>query len=316
LNLSGGISDHAFLSTIVNNGGGAARVMVNLDSLLTGADRDAWRRLQEAKGINNIGEVVGRGSRWTGSDTFETRGYYLKLNRTVDEQGQTQFGVTNLTDLGQLSPQRINDFGYIAGDYSPTPPTPGWYRAFVLSPEGAFQDLGYVDPSHDYATATAINLLGEAAGTSALNGSANWAAFRYTPGVGLLDLSKLRVKAFAPFQAFGINNDGDVVGMARNSTSTVQAFKYQDSNGKVTLLGTLGGDSEASSINDAGEIVGRSGNVPFLLVNGYPMTNLESLLVDLPAQLTGRIARFAPQINENGLIMGTLMPAPNARFEN
>jgi probable HAF family extracellular repeat protein len=61
-------------------------------------------------------------------------------------------------------------------------------------------------------------------------------------------------------QALSINNRGQVVGVSTSANGVGQAFVYE--NGKIAVLGTLGGDfSSPSSVNERGEVVGTSANV-------------------------------------------------------
>ncbi len=72
--------------------------------------------------------------------------------------------------------------------------------------------------------------------------------------------------------AYGLNNNGQVVGESDTADGSRRAFLY--SNGSLTDLGTLGGKySSAYGINDAGQIVGVSDASPggqhaFLFENG------------------------------------------------
>ncbi len=72
--------------------------------------------------------------------------------------------------------------------------------------------------------------------------------------------------------AYGINDEGQVVGWSATSGGNTHAFLWED--GVMTDLGTLGGQmSRANDINDAGQIVGMAltssgGGRPFLWQNG------------------------------------------------
>jgi probable HAF family extracellular repeat protein len=77
--------------------------------------------------------------------------------------------------------------------------------------------------------------------------------------------------------ASGLNNVGDVVGNLPSSSCAGLSFcgfiRY--SNGQTTILGALPGgtNSTATAINDAEQVVGASGTMPFLYSNGQ-MTSL------------------------------------------
>lgn len=77
--------------------------------------------------------------------------------------------------------------------------------------------------------------------------------------------------------ASGLNNAGDVAGNLPSSSCAGLSFcgfiRYSD--GQTTILGALPGDtnSTANAINDAEQVVGASGTMPFLYSNGQ-MTSL------------------------------------------
>ena len=103
--------------------------------------------------------------------------------------------------------------------------------------------------------------------------------------------------------ATAINNSGQVVGYATDSSRNSQAFLYSD--GVMTGLGTIPGDSgsQADAINSRGQIVGYSfsANTGRVFIDsGGQMYDLSSLVVNpqgLQGQLTG-----ASGINDAGQI--------------
>jgi len=98
--------------------------------------------------------------------------------------------------------------------------------------------------------------------------------------------------------AAGINEDGDIVGLADNASGQSHAFLYRD--GVMQDLGTLGGTaSNANAINNNGEIVGRA-----LLANGAIRAFLykEGVMHDLGT--LGGAASVAFDINDKGEVVG------------
>ncbi len=98
---------------------------------------------------------------------------------------------------------------------------------------------------------------------------------------------------------YGINNSGQVAGVAAFGAGTAHAFLY--SNGAMTDLGTLGGTtySTASAINDNGQVAGfayaATDNVRSFLYSNGAMTDLGTL---------GGTRTLAYGINNNGQVVG------------
>jgi probable HAF family extracellular repeat protein len=112
--------------------------------------------------------------------------------------------------------------------------------------------------------------------------------------------------------ATGINNHGDVCGWTIGENGLQHALLYKS--GSITYLGALPGGaySEASAINNFGQVVGFSGTSPdpstrnqdhaFLYSNGA-MTDLGTL---------GGATSYASAINDGGQIVGRAdIPGPN-----
>ncbi|MCB9770424.1 MAG: DUF3466 family protein [Candidatus Omnitrophica bacterium] len=111
---------------------------------------------------------------------------------------------------------------------------------------------------------------------------------------------------FSPFEegqsiAYGVNTDGYMVGqVGENALSNFEAFRYEPGQG-VRHLGTLGGNlSQASALNDRGEVVGWSVTADrrthaFKWVEEQGMIDLGTL---------GGERSLAAAINEEGLIVG------------
>ena len=135
-------------------------------------------------------------------------------------------------------------------------------------------------------------------GLSGVNKNA-WGAVEYT----VTDLGTL--PGGSESYAFGINNNGQVVGEAETASGVQHAFLY--SNGTMTDLNNLiptpyNYESAATGINDSGQVVGSSvttGNVnrAFLYSNGT-MTDLGTL----PAPFN--YESVAGGINASGQVVG------------
>src|SRR4051812_30684197 len=78
----------------------------------------------------------------------------------------------------------------------------------------------------------------------------------------------------ASSQAYGINQSGKVVGAAAVASGALHAFLY--SNGSMTDLGTLGGgtSSIAKAINDSGVVVGVANNTSAFRWEAGPLTGI------------------------------------------
>lgn len=276
LTTSGG-DQHAFL---YNN-------FSTLDLGTLGGDTSiAW-------GINDAGQVVGGAQNLAG------------FRRPFSYAGGT------MSDLGTLGgasgyATAINNDGRIVGAADTAA---AGTRAFLYT-GGSLQDLGTLPSSGEfYSNANAINDKGTIAGGSS--------AGEFTPPeppfhafVRCCDgtLADLGTFGGQYSEAFGINERGEVVGVAATSTLMIDhAFLY--SHGTMHDIGTLspGGDgyAEAFDINNLSQVVGRSfGTAPtglgFLYEDGA-MVALNTLID--PA--SGWTVVDAHSINDARQIAGT-----------
>ena len=167
------------------------------------------------------------------------------------------------------------------------------------APEYTRIDLGSLGGVNNQGAASVgigMNNSGQVVGVSVLSDNTTGHAFLYSGGP-LQDLGTL---GGSKSIAEGINNLGDVVGMADTASGDKHAFLY--SGGTMHDLGTLGGNrSTATAINDSGQIVGSSRTSTtstvshaFLYSNGT-MHDLDTL---------GGSTSSAVGINNSGQVVG------------
>jgi probable HAF family extracellular repeat protein len=203
------------------------------------------------------------------------------LNSSGAEQGfvSTSGGLTGLPfGSGTESyAYGINDAGTVVGNTY----IEGQSHGTIWTSTGA-TDLG----ANTYATA--INNSGEVVGS-------NGQAFVAANG----QLENLAMPSGMNWSsAYGINNGGTVVGDGRLSNGTFRGLIWSPG-GSVTTLGTLGGSSsQATDVNDNGEVVGFAS-----LATGYQhaFSVVDGLMTDL-GTLGG--SSYAYGINDSGEIVG------------
>jgi probable HAF family extracellular repeat protein len=172
-------------------------------------------------------------------------------------------------------------------------------------------DLGTL-PNSQSSNATGINDLGQVVGVSRyITPSVVERAFRYTDGVGMIDLGVLpgQPSTGGRVVAERINNSGQVVGSASTAGGRHQAFRYTDGVGMASLGVLLGYDySTAYDINDSGHVVGESynagGSLPphaFLYTDATGLIDLNTLI----DPNSGWLLERAYAINDTGWIVGT-----------
>lgn len=195
--------------------------------------------INESRGINSAGDVVGQSS--------DSRGFRAFMYSGGKMHDLGSLGGANSTAMG------INDQGQVVG-YSQVTGGSDFSHAFLYS-SGHMQDLGTF--GGNFSDAAGINNAGQIAGSSTLAGDRETHAFTYANGV-MTDLGTLGGRGSF---STGINASGEVVGSSLVDPFLGNFFAFIYANGVMTNLGTLGGTgiaSDALGINDLGQVVGRS----------------------------------------------------------
>jgi probable HAF family extracellular repeat protein len=227
----------------------------------------------QAFGINNLGQVVGSSG----------------ASACLWDHGAPQV----LDNLGGTSAvaQAINDLGQVVG-YSNPPGSNS--RAFLWENGGLPHNLGTLTGGN-YSNAVAINDLGQIVGTATISGGYSRA--------GIWDSQSLSIQqnlgTFGGLVSYssGINNNGQVVGVAQAGDYVYHGFSWQGA--PMQDLGPFPGNGYGGGINLRGQIVSGSGNGPYLWDRGA-WYNLNDLTVN-----RGSITlKDAGAINDSGQVVG------------
>jgi probable HAF family extracellular repeat protein len=157
-------------------------------------------------------------------------------------------------------------------------------------------DLGTLGGS--WSRGFGINSSGQVAGLARVVGDSSYQAFVYSGSGTMQDLGT--PSGYKNSEAEGINNRGQIVGIAFTNDDQERAFLYSG-DGPAQLLGTLGGvASVAYGINDSGQLVGWSHAADghqraFLYSGSGPMQDLGTL---------GGAESRASRINSSGQVVG------------
>ena len=196
-----------------------------------------------ARGINNLGQVVGAASVGDSYHAFVYAGGILTDLGTFGGDTSTAFA--------------INDAGQVVGmsySYSDTPT-----RGFLYSGGGMSAIQAGTGNTYAYGINNAGIVVG-AMTVSTPQGDAYQHAYTWA-GNGFTDLGTPANGDGS--RAFAINGRGEVVGAAANTVNGAPNFPenpFVYRNGTMSDMGNFGGIwSSAASINDAGQVVGYSG---------------------------------------------------------
>ena len=230
-----------------------------------------------ARGISDAGVVVGGGwgsglpeqaVRWTaglpeGLGVIDGTSESWDVNRSGVSVGSSptpgtlvthafvhtdQGGMVDIDPAHSATAYDVNDRGQVTGS------TVG--GAFLWSPDQGLQVLGSL-PGYPFGNGRAVNNAGQVAGF-AINATGNASrVFRYTPGLGIVNLGGVGESNVV----WGMNSQGDFVGEGQPSPGLKRAFVYTDAGGLKALNDLVDTSPRwfllsATDINDAGQIVG------------------------------------------------------------
>jgi probable HAF family extracellular repeat protein len=199
---------------------------------------------------------------WTGSATLLiVCGALAAMARPAASQPAPSYTVTDLGTLGGNSfAYELNLRGQVTGTYDSA--VDNQRHAFLYF-RGVMTDLGTLGGSWAYGNG--INERGDVVGNSA-TGDGLQHAYLWRDG-SMTDLGTLGGQRS---QANAVNTRGQIVGWAYRSDGSYHAFLSEG--GVMTDLGTLGGWSNASDVNELGQVVGSylgaTGSRPFAWTGG------------------------------------------------
>jgi probable HAF family extracellular repeat protein len=226
-----------------------------------------------------------------------------------------QSSVYKITDLGSIGGTEsfayaLNDKGQVVGQ-SRLAGDAGTH-AFLYS-KGTLTDI-YPLNSQETQTAgpTAINNAGQIASGVIFNGV-------YSPAIYESKTNKITMLGSLGGTSFGnfngvataINATGQAVGYSHLDSVNRHAFLYE--NGVLSDIGSFGGYSFATGINDSGMIVGASSNSSTGVAHAFLYAN--GVMRDIaPLGNFSGSESYAEGINNGGQVVGTFLTADRTAF--
>lgn len=242
-------------------------------------------QISVARAINNRGEVVGTSDGETGVGIYEDLPFLWSARDGMRKLDTLDGQECMLYD--------INERGMIIGGCRTS--SDAWHATVWI--DGRATDLSSLLGSS--STVWALNNRGEIAGASR-TATDETHAFVWTKQDGKRDLGTLPGGDWS--SALSINNRGDIVGIARTADGSYHAVLWP-AGGAIQDLGTLGGErSEATDINDRGQVVGFSYIPGGYETHAFVWTQQDGMR-DL-GTLSGGSMSMAEAINNRGEIVG------------
>lgn len=244
-----------------------------------------------ARGLNDLGEVIGDSSNAFGNQAFRTAPN-SPINPATDNIVGNQ--VPNFAD-------DINNLGQVVGDIAASS---RFSASFITEFDGAAQFLGTINFN-------AINDSSQIAATGLVsnpNIASIFHAVRIDSDDSINERIDLGTLGGIRSNGIGINNSGQVVGNSETTDGETHAFRTLPNsviNAATDDLGTLGGSSStAFDINDLGQVIGSSttvsGETHAFLTGANAAINAAT---DDLGTLGGNFSE-AYSVNESGFVVG------------
>jgi probable HAF family extracellular repeat protein len=293
-----------FLSTVENG----VRQTYDLNDTLTLADQ--WY-LQDARDINDAGQIVGNGQLNGIAAGYRYTPAYTDVLGFHPAEVEKVEGLSGAAQLIDPSGNNVLDGYGVLATYDPATGLwttqdlrGGLYQLYPYRFNGSGQVCGYAFFASD---------------------GGRQKAFRYTPGVGVVNLGFIAYNKgrIACSYAYDMDEQGQVVGSstAGGNSYETRAMRYTDATGMVDL-GTLGGTtSGASGINRLGTMIVGGAKTRdsvfdhmFLYTSAKGMMDLEAAIVNLPPEYKFNGTLSPIRINDAGCVCGNATMANGNRI--